>query len=54
MAPNPLHPATEVVRAGIPDAQQGQPLLPGPTFASIYHVAGDPDPPSYSRRAWRQ
>ena len=51
MAPNPLHPATEVERARIPDAQQGQPLLPGPTFASIYHVAGDPDlaPQTYGR-----
>ena len=51
MDTNELHPATKVVRAGIPAAEQGQPLLPGPTFASIYHVAGDPDrsPQTYGR-----
>lgn len=34
--------ATRVVRAGLPAAKQGDPFLPGPTFAAPYHVAGDP------------
>jgi cystathionine gamma-lyase len=34
--------ATRVVRAGLPPLEQGKPLLPGPTFAGTYHVAGDP------------
>jgi len=34
--------ATRVVRAGLPPAAQGTPFLPGPTFASMFHVAGDP------------
>lgn len=34
--------ATRVVRAGLPQAQQGAPFLPGPTFAATYYAAGDP------------
>ena len=43
--------ATRVVRAGIPDAIQGDPFLPGPTFAGTYHLAGDPasSPHTYGR-----
>lgn len=33
---------TRVVHAGLPGAQQHEPLLPGPTFASVYHLSGDP------------
>ncbi|MDO8189061.1 cystathionine gamma-lyase [Conexibacter sp. JD483] len=32
---------TRAVHAGLPAPQQGQPLLPGPTFAAPYHLAGD-------------
>jgi len=31
-----------VVRAGRPAAEQGQPFLPGPTFAATFHLSGDP------------
>lgn len=36
------HPATRVVRAGLPDAVPGTPYLPGPVFAAPYHAPGDP------------
>jgi cystathionine gamma-lyase len=32
---------TRVVGAGLPPAAQGEPLLPGPTFATAYHLSGD-------------
>ena len=43
--------ATRVVRAGLPPATQGEPFLPGPTFAGAYHAAGDPaqSPHTYGR-----
>ncbi len=43
--------ATRVLRAGIPDVQQGEPFLPGPTFAGTYHLSGDPasSPYAYGR-----
>jgi cystathionine gamma-lyase len=31
-----------VVHAGLPQARQHEPLLPGPQFASLYHLSGDP------------
>jgi cystathionine gamma-lyase len=31
-----------VVHAGLPEARQHEPLLPGPQPASIYHLSGDP------------
>ena len=34
--------ATRVVRAATPPASQGEPFLPGPSFAARYHAAGDP------------
>lgn len=34
--------ATRVVHAGLPPAAQGEPFLPGPTFAGTYHSSGDP------------
>jgi len=33
---------TRVVHAGLPDPRQHEPLLPGPQFASIFHLSGDP------------
>ncbi|MGE3539004.1 MAG: cystathionine gamma-lyase [Candidatus Tectimicrobiota bacterium] len=33
---------TRVTRAGLPQATQGAPFLPGPTFAGPYHAAGEP------------
>lgn len=43
--------ATRVIRAGLPQPSQGAPFLPGPTFASVYHAAGEPAnvPFSYGR-----
>ncbi len=31
-----------MIRAGQPAPEQGRPLAPGPTFASMYHLKGDP------------
>jgi cystathionine gamma-lyase len=44
-------PSTKVVRAGLPDPEQGEPFLPGPVFAAPFHVTGDPydAPASYTR-----
>ncbi|MFL5658534.1 MAG: hypothetical protein ACJ8CB_30655 [Ktedonobacteraceae bacterium] len=39
---------TRVIRAGLPDFAQGEPFLPGPTFANSYHLAGDPSSSLYS------
>ncbi len=39
---------TRVVRAGLPRFAQGEPFLPGPTFANPYHLAGDPSSSPYS------
>jgi cystathionine gamma-lyase len=33
---------TRIVRAGLPDAEQGRPFLPGPVFAAPFHLHGDP------------
>src|SRR4051812_32489208 len=38
---------TRVVRAGLPPRAQGEPLLPGPTFAAPYHLVGDPEDAPY-------
>jgi cystathionine gamma-lyase len=32
---------TRVVRAGLPEAQQGTPFLPGPVFAAPFHLQGE-------------
>jgi cystathionine gamma-lyase len=42
---------TRVVRAGLPEARQGEPFLPGPVFAAPFHLRGDPEsaPASYGR-----
>jgi cystathionine gamma-lyase len=33
--------ATRAVRAGVPDAEQGAPFLPGPVFAGPFHLQGE-------------
>jgi cystathionine gamma-lyase len=38
----PLADGTRVVHAGLPDPRQYEPLLPGPQFAAVYHLSGDP------------
>jgi cystathionine gamma-lyase len=39
--------ATRAVHAGLPAPAQGEPFLPGPTFAGPYHLAGDADAHRY-------
>jgi cystathionine gamma-lyase len=39
---------TRVVRAGLPQVAQGEPFLPGPTFAGPYHLTGDPSTSAYT------
>lgn len=39
--------ATRVLRAGLPEIQQGDVFLPGPTFAGTYHLSGDPSTSAY-------
>ena len=39
--------ATRAVHAGLPAPAQGEPFLPGPTFAGPYHLAGDADSHRY-------
>ena len=34
--------STRCIHAGVPPAVQGEPFLPGPTFAAPFHVMGDP------------
>jgi cystathionine gamma-lyase len=47
---------TRVVHAGVPDAAHGEPLLPGPEFASLYHLSGEPSGAytygRYDNRTW--
>jgi cystathionine gamma-lyase len=54
-APRPVEGrrATRVVHAGLPDAGDGEPFLPGPTFAAPYHLSGpkDASPYGYGRYA---
>jgi cystathionine gamma-lyase len=46
---------TRAVRAGLPEAQTHEPMLPGPVFAAHYHLGGDPGahhgPYAYGRNA---
>ena len=42
-------PSTRSVHAGLPPAADGEPFLPGPTFAAPYHLAGDASPTGYAR-----
>ncbi len=43
-----MHDGTRVVRAGLPGVSQGEPFLPGPTFAAPYHFSGDPSTSAYT------
>lgn len=45
--------STRAVHAGVPPAEQGAPLLPGPVFAAPYHLTGPvaPDSMGYARDA---
>jgi cystathionine gamma-lyase len=45
------HDGTRVVRAGLPEPEQGEPFLPGPVFAAPFHFTGDPaDSPNVYNR----
>jgi len=39
---------TKVTRAGLPPVAQGEPILPGPTFASLYGFKGEPGTVPYT------
>ncbi len=42
---------TRVIRAGLPEPEQGEPFLPGPVFAAPFHFTGDPaDSPNVYNR----
>jgi len=52
-------PGTRVVRAGLPEPEQGEPFLPGPVFAAPFHLTGDPaEAPNvytrYGNPTWRR
>ena len=40
-------PSTRSIHAGVPDGEQGDPLLPGPVLAAPYHLRGDKDAAPY-------
>jgi cystathionine gamma-lyase len=40
-------PSTRAVHAGLPPAEQGEPLLPGPVPAALYHLRGPADAARY-------
>jgi cystathionine gamma-lyase len=40
-------PSTRSIHAGVPEAEQGTPLLPGPTLAAPFHLRGDADAAAY-------
>ena len=46
-------PSTRAVHAGLPEAAQGEPILPGPVLAAPFHLRGDPHstPYGYGRDA---
>lgn len=50
---------TRVVRAGLPEPEQGEPFLPGPVFAAPFHLTGDPADATnvygrYGNPTWRR
>jgi cystathionine gamma-lyase len=50
-SPRLAHDGTRVVRAGLPEPEQGEPFLPGPVFAAPFHFTGDPaDSPNVYNR----
>ncbi len=46
---SPVHHGTRAVHAGLPAAVDGEPFLPGPVFASAFHLAGPGAPEGYGR-----
>ncbi len=44
-----LRPGTRAVHAGLPAAVDGEPFLPGPQFASAFHLTGPGSPEGYGR-----
>lgn len=46
-----LHLGTRAVHAGLPAAVDGEPFLPGPTFAAPFHLSGPAAPEGYGRFA---
>src|SRR5215218_3339193 len=40
-------PSTRSIHAGVPEGEQGDPLLPGPVLAAPYHLRGDKDAAPY-------
>lgn len=44
-------PGTRAVHAGLPAARDGEPFLPGPTFAAPFHLTGPGSPEGYGRYA---
>jgi cystathionine gamma-lyase len=40
---DPMRDATRVVHAGLAEPVAGEPFLPGPTLAAVYHAPGEPD-----------
>ncbi len=51
MSDEEVHLGTRAVHAGLPAASHGEPILPGPTFASAFHLAGPGLPEGYGRYA---
>jgi len=50
-SPRLAHDGTRVVRAGLPEPEQGEPFLPGPVFAAPFHFTGAPaDSPNVYNR----
>ena len=47
MAMNRFGPSTRAVHAGLPPAEQGEPLLPGPVLAAPFHLRGAVDSAEY-------
>jgi cystathionine gamma-lyase len=45
---NDKGPSTRAIHAGLPDAAQGEPLLPGPVLAAPYHLRGAADSAPYA------
>jgi cystathionine gamma-lyase len=44
---SPRGPSTRAVHAGVPAAEQGAPLIPGPVLAAPYHLRGEKDAAAY-------
>ena len=42
-----MGPSTRTIHAGVPEGEQGAPLLPGPVLAAPFHLRGDTDASEY-------